>query len=345
MEGQFSRKNAELYSLLAILLGSLFLAFLIAEPYLNALLAASVMAIVFQPIHLRILRFTKYRDSVAALLSILLILVILVAPVIFIGRQVFVEGGNLYNQLENRSSASIVAEVETILNDKLGRFASFDVEVLNTFIQNALKYLSEQSGSIFSSAVQFVVRIIIGILALYYFLRDGQIIRRYFTHASPLSEDRTRRMMESLELTIQSTIQGSLVVAIIQAILLGIGLFLFGVPNPFLWGSVGFIAALVPALGTTLITLPVALFLFLEGSLFQAIGFLIWGLVIVGLADNFVRPWFLGRQTGLHPFLVFISVIGGLSLFGPMGILWGPIILSVLATTIESYSSIMNDRT
>lgn len=344
MSSKISRKNTELYSLLFVLLGSLFLAFSIIQPYLNVLLAASVVAIIFEPVHRRILRLVRNKESLGALISVLVITVIIIGPLVLIGKQIFEEGQALYAQLDKQSSASIVQEAEKIITKRFGSVGVINVQAVDQMMKNILQYFSDQAGSLFSSVLQLIVRMAIGVFALYYFLKDSDSIRKYILKISPLGEDNTRDVIDNLRLTIQSTIRGSIVVATAQAILLVIGFFVFGVSNPFLWGSVGFIAALVPAVGTTLITIPVAFSLFLQGQTVQAIGFFIWGIFVVGLADNLIRPWLLGRHTGLNPFVIFLSVIGGLSFFGPMGILWGPIILSLLVIMLDSYSKIIDEE-
>lgn len=344
MSSKFSRKNTELYSLLFVLLGSLFLAFSIIQPYLNVLLAASVVAIIFEPIHRRILRLVRNKESLAALLSVLVITIIIIGPILLIGKQIFEEGQALYMQLDKQSSASIVQEAEKIITKRFGSVGVINVEAVDQMMKNILQYFSGQAGSLFSSVLQLIVRLAIGVFALYYFLKDSDIIRKYILKISPLGEENTRDIIDNLRSTIQSTIRGSIVVATAQALLLIIGFFIFGVSNPFLWGSVGFVTALVPAIGTTLVTIPVAAALFLQGQTFQAVGFLLWGILIVGLADNLIRPWLLGRHTGLNPFVIFLSVIGGLSFFGPMGILWGPIILSLLVITLDSYSKAIEEE-
>ncbi|MEK7094358.1 MAG: AI-2E family transporter, partial [Patescibacteria group bacterium] len=310
MSSQLSRKNIEVYSLLFILLGAFGLALFIISPYLNALLGASVAAIIFEPLYRRMLKLSRNRDSLATLLTILIITALIIGPVIFIGQQIFQEGQNLYTQLDNQSSAGVIQEIEKIITDRFGAVVPIDRGAIDQFIKNALEFFSSQAATIFSSILYLIVKIAIGIFALYYFLKDGDEIRKYIVGVSPLGDEHTEKIIEKLRLTIQATIRGSLIVAFIQAVLLSIGLLFFGIPNMFLWGSIGFIAALVPALGTTLVTIPIILFLFLSGQTFQAVGFLIWGVGVVGLADNLIRPRLLGRHVGLHPFLVFLSVIG-----------------------------------
>jgi predicted PurR-regulated permease PerM len=122
-----------------------------------------------------------------------------------------------------------------------------------------------------------------------------------------------------------------------QGILEGIGLFVFGVPNPVLLGTITVIGALVPMLGTVIVTVPATIYLIATGHIVAATGFLLWGLLIVGLVDNFVRPKVLERETKLHPLLLLLSVLGGINFFGALGFILGPILLSLLFTLLEMY--------
>ena len=132
--------------------------------------------------------------------------------------------------------------------------------------------------------------------------------------------------------------------ALIQGILTAVGFALFGVPNPTLWGSVAAIAALVPSVGTALVLFPAILFLYWSGAALSALGLLLWGATAVGLIDNFLGPKLAGRGMRLHPFLILLSILGGIALFGPIGFLLGPLVLSMLFVLLEIYSVINKEH-
>ena len=137
---------------------------------------------------------------------------------------------------------------------------------------------------------------------------------------------------------INSVIKGSLVIAIIQGILTGLGFTLFQVPNPALWGSIASITALIPGIGTALVLIPGILYLFFSFKIGLGFGLLAWGILAVGLIDNILGPTLVGRGTKIHPFLVLFGVLGGIQLFGPAGFIAGPLILSLLFALAEIYS-------
>ncbi|RJR12807.1 AI-2E family transporter, partial [Candidatus Parcubacteria bacterium] len=157
---------------------------------------------------------------------------------------------------------------------------------------------------------------------------------------SPLKDGDDEIIATRLGSAVLATVKGNLLIGLIQGAMTGLGFLLFGVPNAALWGSVAAVMALVPGLGTAIVILPAAIFLFLTGDTTGAIGLLVWGIAAVGLIDNFLGPRLVGMGLKLHPLAVFLAVLGGLSLFGPIGFLLGPLTLSVCLALIDIYFSL-----
>jgi len=151
-------------------------------------------------------------------------------------------------------------------------------------------------------------------------------------------------IFNKIAIAINSVVRGNLTIAVIQGILTAVGFTIFGVPNPFLWGSVAAISALVPSIGTALVLLPAILFLYFSGETFSALGLFLWGMMAVGLIDNFLGPKLVERGMRLHPFLILLSIFGGISFFGPLGFLLGPLVLSLLFALLEIYSAISKEH-
>mgnify|MGYP001572074651 FL=1 len=186
--------------------------------------------------------------------------------------------------------------------------------------------------------------IFIFLVALYYLFKDGDKLKTAVVSLSPLQDIHDETIFNKLEVTINSVIRGSLAIALIQGILTAIGFAIFGVPNATLWGSVAAIAALVPGIGTALVLLPAILYLYLSGETLSAVGLLLWGMTAVGLVDNFLGPKLVERGMQLHPFLILLSILGGISFFGPLGFLLGPLILGLLFALLEVYSAISKEH-
>jgi predicted PurR-regulated permease PerM len=185
--------------------------------------------------------------------------------------------------------------------------------------------------------VGVVLKFFLLIIAFYFFLRDGTRLRRVAVELSPLGDEYDEQIIGKVKQTINSVVKGFLLVAIVQGVLVGIGLAIFGVPKAALWGSAAVFSALVPGVGTALITIPAVIYLWAMGKVLAAIGLFVWAALLVGLVDNLLAPVLYSRGGVSHPFLMFLAVFGGLSLFGPVGFILGPIFLSLLFALVEIY--------
>jgi len=182
------------------------------------------------------------------------------------------------------------------------------------------------------------------IISLYYLLKDGALLRKKIVALSPLKDADDETIIKKLELAVSSVIKGNFVIAFIQGVVTAIGFSIFGLPNAVLWGTIAAIAALIPSVGTALVFVPAIILLFISGQIFAAFGLLLWGALAVGLIDNFLGPKLIGRGMQLHPLLVLLSVLGGISLFGPIGFVLGPIVLSLLFALLDIYSLIISNQ-
>jgi predicted PurR-regulated permease PerM len=208
-----------------------------------------------------------------------------------------------------------------------------------------LNFLLNNLGSIFFNLAQIISELFVFLFAFFYLLRDGEKIKQAIIKLSPLNKEDDEIIIEKISGAINSVIKGSLLVALIQGALLAVGLFIFSVPNPVLWGAVSAIGALIPMVGTTIVILPAALYLYLNGQVLAALGVLLWGTVFVGLAENLIRPPLVGRGMSLHPLLVLLSVLGGLSFFGPFGLIFGPLVATLFVVLIDICSTFIVKNT
>lgn len=179
---------------------------------------------------------------------------------------------------------------------------------------------------------------------MFYFLKDGVHLRETIVTLSPLSDDTDKKILERLSVAINAILKGYLFIALVQGALMGLGLWLFGVPNPVLWGVLAGIASLIPTVGTALISVPAILFLFATGARGEAIGLMVWSGVLVASIDNLLTPIVVGKKMSIHPLLVLFSVLGGIVLIGPVGILIGPLTLSFIYTLMSIYQNEMQPQ-
>lgn len=338
--------KSQLRFLLLLLSGTLLLAFLIFSPFLAPLALAAVFAVVLQPLHDIILRKFGNHLGLAALVTVLIAIVCILVPLILIGAQIFGEAGQLYGVLaESGGQENLVAKTIQDFGQRFsgvypGSEAFFEnlSTDLDVYAKRGLEWLISHLGSALSSVSALVLDLFIFFVALYYLLRDGKRLKSELISLSPLEDADDEIVFGNLESAVNSVVKGSLTIALIQGALTAIGFTVFGVPSAILWGTVAAIAALIPAVGTSLVILPAIGYLFFAGHTVQAIGLLIWGVVAVGLIDNLLGPKLMGGRMRLHPLLVLLAVLGGIAFFGPIGIFLGPLTLSLLFAFIKIYS-------
>lgn len=340
-----NHQKSELYFLLILLAGVFILAFFIFKPFLYALTLAIVFVTVFQPLHKKILVMTRERKGLAALLATMSVLIIVVAPLTFLGIQIFQEATGLYSSLTLNGGATDLSRGIGGYLQSLTRFSPVPIETsfdVNQYLKQGLSWLLQHLGPLFANVAKAIVGVFIFLIALYYLFKDGRKLKAAVVALSPLQDIHDETIFNKLALAINSVVKGSLIVAFIQGTLTAIGFAIFGVPNATLWGSVAAITALIPGIGTALVLLPAILYLYFSGATLFAVGLLVWGMVVVGLVDNFLGPKLVERGMRLHPFLILLSIFGGISFFGPLGFLLGPLTISMLFVLLDIYSSLIS---
>jgi len=329
------------FLILAVLAGTL--TFFIFQPYLSALFLAVIFAIVFRPLNDFFLKLVRGRGGVAALFSVGVLIVAIVVPVCFFGFFIFKDAQAFYLSIANGEQSSVLTTATAFVESVVGRFfPGFSLDVTE-YLKQGLSILVSNLGAIFGTLFTVVLQLFLMLLGVFYFLKDGAKFREQIIIISPLSDVYDKTILGKLEVAINSVVKGSLLVALIQGVLSGIGFALFGVPSPMLWGALAGLAALVPGVGTSLVIIPAIIYLFFfKGGIF-ALGLLVWGALAVGLIDNILSPFLIERGLKVHPFLILLSVLGGLVLFGPVGFIAGPVALALLFALLDIYPRLFSE--
>jgi|SRR3989344_226317 len=331
------------YFLLGLLLVVLALFSWMLSPYLYGLSIALVAVIVAWPLHAR-LRARIGRPSLAALIMTTIVLIAILVPLLILGGQLVNEALTLYQRLEFAGyHLSTLDNLRLALEGRLQAYVpglalslpSFDI---SQYLQVSATWIATKGFGIAGNAVGVVANIMVFLFALYFLFRDGEKLRTIIMNLSLLSDEDDANILSRAGATINAVVRGSLAVALVQGIIAAVGFKLFGIPSPVLLGFVTMCMALIPGIGTALVIVPAVGFLFITGETMSAIGLLAWGTVAVGLVDNLLRPVLLERSVKIHPFLVLLSVIGGFTIFGVIGFVFGPVLLSLLVTLYSIYS-------
>ena len=329
-------KIVEKYFFFALLFVTFIFAFFIFRPFWIVLVLGASLSIVLYPVYL-FLKRTKLPNSLAALLTLFFFIIVLCIPLFGIGSIVFNQSQNLYHSVVNNGNAlPILDSIGNKINQILPKGISLNTkDIISTFVS----FLTNNIANIFSTTVTALFSFVLLLLTIFYLLKDGESWKKTFLKLSPLSDTDDEKILNKLSQTINGVIKGYLLIAFIQGILMGIGLTIFHVPNGALWAVVAGIAAIIPPLGTAVVSVPAVIFLFVTGHTGLGIGLLIWAIFVVGMGDNLLNPYIVGHRINVPPFLILFSVLGGISLLGPVGILIGPLTVSLLYTLTEIYRS------
>ena len=313
----------------------IYLCYLLAAPFLPAVTAALALAVLFTPFQRWLESKLKY-PSLAAVVAVIVIGMSVAVPATFVGQrlavqaakgaelvQAKVKSGEWRRALEARPRLATLA-------DQIERQID-----LPGIVTRLATWLSTTAGTIVRGSLYQVIGFCLTFYLLFFFLRDREAALRSFRNVMPLSETTMDRLFSRVSDTIYATIYGTLAVSSVQGVLGGLMFWWLGLSAPLLWGIVMALLAVVPVLGAFIVWIPAALFLVLEGSWGKALMLALWGMFVVGTVDNLLRPILVGNRLKMHTVLAFMSVVGGLILFGPAGLILGPLALTVTTVLLE----------
>jgi predicted PurR-regulated permease PerM len=327
-------------ALVVALVAALYLCWLMLQPFFNVLLWAAVLAVVFYPMHRRILERTK-KPSVAAACSTLLVILLILLPVTFITVAVVREltGAAAAFQASDHTWARSAPPWAVWLLDRVGQYVDIDRESARTFIVQRMQTwgtaLAASTLVVVGGAVGAIAQTLLVVFTLFYFFRDGERIRHAAYEMVPLQRVQWQDIITRTREVIGATVYGVLAISAIQGVL---GTFIFwalGLPSPLLWGVVMFFLSMIPMAGAFLVWVPAAIYLALTGAFVKAGVLVVWGLVVIGSIDNILSPRLVGRRASLHELLIFFAVLGGLQVFGVLGLVLGPVVVAMTLALIE----------
>ncbi|MEY4602108.1 MAG: hypothetical protein RL292_49 [Candidatus Parcubacteria bacterium] len=316
------------------------LAFFVFKPFFTTLFLAATFTIVLFPLYEKISRALRGKESFSALITILIGLVFVMLPVIFLGQQAFEQAHGLYTRLANNNISEFDYLARAIEKPMQQIVPNFSINI-DQYVEYSLGWATDNFKDVLFGTLAVVADVFLIIIAVFFFLKDGKNIVEKLVRLSPLHDSYDRELLEKTTATITTVVKGTLLIALIQGVLAGFGLFVFGVPNAVLWGALAALCAFIPGLGTALVIVPSVIYLFVTGNTPFALGLSAWGMLLVGTIDNMLGPYFYKKGTRLHSLIVLFSVLGGISFFGPAGILLGPVIASLCFSLIHIYEKIV----
>lgn len=321
---------------------ALYLCWLMIKPFLGVVAWAIVLVIVFYPVHTRLARRIK-RPGLRALLSCLLVVLIIVLPLIVLTTLIAQELAqvipNLPSQISHllNSPTSPLGRVSDWLQTRFG----IDTVNSKAFVVDHLK---QSSDWLLGSSVNFlrsiaggIVRAFFVLFTMYYLFKDGDKIVDKLPAALPLGRKQSEAIIMRTKEVVSASVYGVVAIAAIQGLLGGIAFWILGIPSPLLWAVLMGFVCMIPLAGSFLVWLPLAIYLIITGHWTKAIILIVWGAFVISTVDNLLRPKLVGGQTKLHELLVFFAVLGGISVFGLLGIVLGPVVLAITLGLLRTF--------
>jgi len=336
------RRMIAILAVIAVLI----LAFMIVRPFLVPIISAAVLAYLFYPLYKWIIsKLPKIlpRETISALVTCVLIILIVLIPMISITGILTAEirsGYIFLNRVLNSPDFNLNLDLPPILGQRIGdlsqykdEFVSFGVQVIG-WLQNVAKAIPNVFFTIFLT-----------IFSIFFFLKGAQNINAFFQDFFPLPAGRYKQILERLDDLSHGMIMGQVVVGILHGFLAWFAYSVLGVPNPVLWAFLTAIISIIPALGSSIVWFPVAVYLFISGwgvgLYWKGIVLFFYGLLLMSMIDNVLKPKIIGERSRIHPLVILFGILGGIQLIGLPGIIFGPLVLGLLDVVLGIFREVV----
>lgn len=333
----------------ALFLIILYLSFLILSPFLKAIAWAAILAVMVYPVHVWFVRLLKGRATLAALIVTLLITLLILFPAFrmvgFLSQEAVQVAKSVRaltdgEQIELGKNKPWVQDILNVWERISVYLASFGIDLKKVAVQGAQVasgFVASQAKEIAQDVFIFGVNFVISLFTFFFLLRDGKAWCDKIRTVLPMDPRHQALLFDNIVNSLYAVIHGTLITALVQGLLAGLGYWLVGVPFAALLGVATAFSALFPIGGSTLIWIPATVYLFLQGLYLQGTILLVWGAGIVGTVDNVLKPLFIGSRLRLPALFLFFGILGGLSLFGALGLILGPVLFALLAALLDLY--------
>ena len=321
----------------------------ILSPFYGAILWAIVIAVIFAPLYRRLQGRMGGRPNAAAAVTVLIVIAMVILPLAMIAASLLQEASGFYAKMQSGeySFAGYVKRVYDALpvwiTGLLDRFNLTDFSKLRDSLTAGLlkggQTLAPQALSIGLNTFDFIIGLGIMLYLLFFLLRDGGALAERIKQVIPLRADQKAALFSRFADVVRATVKGSILVAIAQGALGGLAFWFLGIHAALLWGVLMAFLSLVPAVGAGLVWLPVAIYLLATGFVWQGVSLILYGVLVIGLVDNLLRPFLIGKDTKLPDYVVLISTLGGIQVFGLNGFVIGPLIAAMFMVTWEILSA------
>lgn len=326
------------------------LAFLwIVWPFYGALLWGTITAILFAPLFRRLTKAMGQRRNLAAATTVIIILIIVILPLTLVAMSLVQEVSGVYRRVQSgeldlvRFFQQILDALPAWATHLLDRFGLVNLEVMQERLSASLvkgsEFFAGQAFSIGQGTFDFIANLFVMLYLLFFLLRDEAELFARIKRAIPLRAEQQQGLLLKFTVVIRATVKGDLLVALLQGILGGLIFWILGIDAPLLWAVVMAFVALLPVVGAGLVWGPVAIYFLATGAVWQGLGLIAYGTLVIGLVDNFLRPILVGKDTKMPNYVVLISTLGGIATFGLNGLVIGPVIAAMFIAAWDIFSA------
>lgn len=308
-------------------------------PFYGAIMWGSIIALLFTPLYRWLLPRVSHRPNVAALVTLLMVLVIVVLPLALVAASLVREAALVYQRLQSgelnpaQYFHGVFDALPTWVTTILDRFGlvSFDTlqRRLTLTLTQGTQFIATQSFNIGQNTFEFVASVFITLYLAFFLIRDGNAVMHALWQSVPLAPKHKQALLQKFVTVIRATVKGNLLVAAIQGALGGIGFWYLGVGGALLWAVLMAFLSLLPAVGAGMVWVPVAVYFLLAGALWKSLALTAYGVLVIGLVDNLLRPILVGKDTRMPDYIVMITTLGGMAVFGINGFVLGPVIAAM----------------
>lgn len=310
---------------------------MLLKPFYAPIFWACAISVIFYPLHKRLLARWPRRRNSAALFTLVACMVLVIIPVLGVATSFISEGVALFQKVQSGEvdPAAYADKIKQAFPAVQSLAERFDVDLENLKQQavealtGAGQFLAKRALAVGQNTFQFFLNLVLMLYLAFFLIRDSNAIIALLIRALPLGDEREKLLFTKFAEVTRATIKGNLLVAVTQGALGGLIFWMLGLPGPLLWGVVMAILSLIPAVGAGLIWFPVALYLYAVGEVTQATILMLFGVFVISLVDNVLRPILVGRDTKLPDYMVLFSTLGGLAMFGITGFALGPLLAAL----------------
>jgi predicted PurR-regulated permease PerM len=344
------RKHYALLLIISFIILSFYLFYVVFSPFLVPIVWAIILALVFYPVYRWLTRRLRGRKSLCALVLTVLVVLLIVFPSAYILSMLAHETASVYVFFETglktgRFQSILELKDHPIIQGlwhQLNQYVDLSELDINSLLLENLRRVStfavNQTSRIIQRFSFIIINFCLVTISLYYFFKDGDQLLRKIREAIPLVPQDKDLLFARLEEMVYATMYGGILVALLQGLLGGFAFWFLGLSSPVFWGTVMAFLSFLPVIGPFLVWGPVVVYFFFQGLLLKGIILLAWGGAVVGLSDNFLRPLLISKRTKLHTLLLFFGVLGGVKSFGLLGLIVGPLIVTICITILDIYS-------